>query len=134
MQEAYQSIVSRAWSDAEFKARLLASPAEVLGEFGLVAPQGATCRVVEDTATCRHLVLPQPPAARALTEDDLDQVAGGGGDVQLSPNVINAFNQINANGALQFDVPAYAARNVPIGDAFPNAQDWNSGPQMWHSR
>jgi hypothetical protein len=125
--QRYQEVVARAWSDASFKSRLLAHPAEVLGEYGFTLPPGTGCRVVEDTKSIRHLVLPSSPEPGALSDDQLDEVAGGQGNgVTLSSNVVNAFKQINEAGALQFDVPAYAARNMPLPEVYPAA--WYPGP------
>ena len=37
--EAWPKIVAKAWADANFKARLKASPAEVLKEYGVSPPR-----------------------------------------------------------------------------------------------
>jgi hypothetical protein len=56
-QVAWRLIVARAWHDDAFKARLIASPNDVFKEFG-VDVTGVTLKIVEDTATERHIVLP----------------------------------------------------------------------------
>jgi hypothetical protein len=54
-------LVARAWTDPAFKARLLADPAAVLKENGLVMPAGFQVQVVENTERVVHLTLPPPP-------------------------------------------------------------------------
>lgn len=68
-------LVEKAAADEGFRARLLADPKAVVeDELGLSIPAGFTIRVHEERADTGHLVL--PPAAY-LTEDDLEQAAGG---------------------------------------------------------
>jgi hypothetical protein len=73
--KAWDQIVARAWADDGFKRRLVADPAAVLKENGLEVPPGVQLRVVEDTASQVHLVLPARPAGEELSEDDLGRVA-----------------------------------------------------------
>lgn len=115
-------IFERASRDDGFRAALVAAPDETLRAQGLAIPAGVTCKVVEDTPTLRHLVLPAPPSR--LSDADLDLVAGGG-DVQLSSNVVNAIQQINDAGALQFDLPNYVQQNMPLPEVYPAA--WYDG-------
>jgi hypothetical protein len=70
-------IAAKAWSDAEFKKKLLADPAAIAQEFGLPVPSGIELRVVEDSPTVRHFVLPPRPNMSELSDEQLDQVAGG---------------------------------------------------------
>lgn len=51
-------LLNRVWSDDAFKARLKANPREVLSEMGLPVPAGTEIKVVEDTDTVKHLVVP----------------------------------------------------------------------------
>ena len=68
-------LVEKAAADEGFRARLLADPKAVVeDELGLSIPAGFTIKVHEERADTGHLVL--PPAAY-LTEDDLEQAAGG---------------------------------------------------------
>ena len=80
-------VIAKAWSDPAFKARLLSNPQAALVEAGVEVPAGVTVKVVEDTETTRHLILPPPPEGE-LSEEALEKVAGGltigpgeGGDV-----------------------------------------------------
>lgn len=68
-----------------------------------------------------------PIPSTKLSIEQLDEVAGGG-DVQLSPNVVNMFREVNEKGALQFDVPSWAARNLPP-PAPPPAFYWPYNPK-----
>jgi hypothetical protein len=73
-------MVARAWSDEAYKQRLISDPKAVLAETGLAVPANLTLEVHETTPTHLHLVLPPPPGSRTtdkLSEDELDQVAGG---------------------------------------------------------
>ena len=70
-------VLARAWQDEPFKQRLVADPRAVLREQGIVVPSGQAVRVVENTAETVHLVLPPKPADGELSDEQLDQVAGG---------------------------------------------------------
>src|SRR5262249_17334266 len=69
-------LVARAWSDPAFKAPLLADPAAVLAENGLVMPPDFKVQVVENTDRVIHLTLPPPPS-QELSEEELQRTAGG---------------------------------------------------------
>jgi hypothetical protein len=70
-------VVGRAWSDEAFKRRLLAEPVTALRERGMEVPAGMEVRVVENTSTVTHLVLPPRPAEGELSEEQLERAAGG---------------------------------------------------------
>ncbi len=74
----YAKVVARAWSDEAFKAQLLSDPAAALKEVGVAVPEGVEVKVVENTATLFHLVLPPRPDEE-LSDEALDKVAGGTG-------------------------------------------------------
>jgi Nitrile hydratase, alpha chain len=74
---AVGKVIARAWSDGDYKARLVANPKSVLTEAGIVIEDGPELRAVEDTADVRHFVIPVAPAEGELSEDALEQVAGG---------------------------------------------------------
>lgn len=54
-------VIARAWSDAAFKARLLAEPKPALAELGIDIPPAMTILARENTAAMIHLVLGAPP-------------------------------------------------------------------------
>jgi len=70
--------IARAWTDADYKARLIHDPHTALAEAGVEVPAGITVKVVENTADTQHLVLPVAPGnAGELSIDELEKVAGG---------------------------------------------------------
>jgi hypothetical protein len=78
----WSQVVARAWSDEAFKQRLTADPAAMLAEYGIDLPEGVVVRVVEDTATVRHFVLPPCPAEE-LTDEELIGVAVADSDSRV---------------------------------------------------
>ncbi len=77
MPNEYAKVVTKAWSDPEYKARLMSDPKAVLAEAGVDVKQGIEIEVHENTDTTIHVVLPASPAGETLSEQDLDQIAGG---------------------------------------------------------
>lgn len=74
-QQAAQQLIARCWADAEFKARLLAEPVATLKAEGIPVPEGHQIQVVESNASQSYFVIPPQPTD--LSDDTLDQVAGG---------------------------------------------------------
>ena len=73
-------VMAKVWADDDFKAQLMANPAATLKAEGIDIPKGLEIKVLENTETVFHLVLPVKPTeltGEALSEDDLDKVAGG---------------------------------------------------------
>ena len=70
-------IVAKAWADESFKKRLFANPTAVLKEHGLEVDPGIQVKIVEDTDTLHHLMLPPKPSEAELSEEELEMVAGG---------------------------------------------------------
>ena len=71
-------IVARAWRDEAFKQQLITNPKKVLTDAGMTVDEGVEVQIIEDTATTRHLVFPvKPTGGQALSEDQLELVAGG---------------------------------------------------------
>ncbi len=62
-------VVARAWSDEDFKQRLLLNPRSVLAEHGLEMPQDMEVQVMEDGPQVRHFILPPSPASELADED-----------------------------------------------------------------
>ena len=63
-QSVWKGIVTKAWKDGQFKQRLLDDPAGVLAEHGFKGKKGRDYRVVADSKTTKHLILPE--SARSL--------------------------------------------------------------------
>lgn len=70
------TIIAKTLQDETFKQQLIADPAAVFKAEGVAMPEGITLRVVADTASVRHLVLPAASLA-TLSDGELDAVAGG---------------------------------------------------------
>ncbi len=101
--DAWAGIVTRAWREPSFKMAPLADPAATLAELGVTLPTGVKLVAVENTADRVHVVLPAKPSA-ALSESDLDKVAGGVGPLALGILGAVAFAAVFAMG-----VGGYAA-------------------------
>lgn len=78
MGEVSKEIVQRATTDAEFRAKLLKDPAQVIGEVaGIPVPAEYKIRIVEvDPAYQATFMLP-PMQPTAVDDASLDAVAGG---------------------------------------------------------
>ena len=75
-----QKVIARAWTDADYKAKLVDDPAAALAEAGVEVPAGTKMKVVENTADTVHVVLPVAPTeAGKISMDELEKVAGGTG-------------------------------------------------------
>ncbi|MFG1188449.1 NHLP leader peptide family RiPP precursor [Xanthobacter flavus] len=79
-------VIVRAASDPDFRARLLQDATATLAELGIVLAPQVTVKVVEDTPSVVHIVLPVM-ATDELSTGDLDQVAGGIDDKNESINI-----------------------------------------------
>ena len=72
----YGQLIAKAWTDEAFKARLKADPKAAMKEVGMDVPEGVEIEVVESTQEKAYLVIPPKPVGE-LSDEDLDQVAGG---------------------------------------------------------
>jgi len=71
--------IARAWTDADYKAKLLNNPHAALAEAGVEVSAGTTIKVMENTGGNQTLVLPIAPVeAGEISMDELEKVAGGG--------------------------------------------------------
>jgi hypothetical protein len=77
LEDRWQQLVARAWSDPALKAKLLTDPAAALKEEGVNLPAGMKVNVVENTDTVLNLVMPVKPAPSELSEDELMGVSKG---------------------------------------------------------
>ena len=60
-QRIYADMVTKYYSDPDFKAEMDADPTRVLKQEGLDIPEGATVRLLFNTDKLLHIVLPAPP-------------------------------------------------------------------------
>lgn len=75
MNQKMHQILARCWTDAAFKAQLLADPVAVLTAQGFDLPEGLQIRVLEDSPELMHWGIPTRPSE--LSDAALDAVAGG---------------------------------------------------------
>jgi hypothetical protein len=76
----WELLVADAWDDPELKQRLLNDPHAVLKQRGIAIPEGLQIKVLEDTETVEHLVLPGPfgVSEDEISQRELESVAGAG--------------------------------------------------------
>jgi hypothetical protein len=55
----WKGIVAKAWKDKAFKQRLVDDPSGVLAEHGFKVKKGKAYKVVADSKTTKHLILPE---------------------------------------------------------------------------
>ena len=79
----YYDAVYQIACDPELRERMQTNPSGVLQEKGVDILPGLDLQVVETTADVRYFVLPPDPNA-ALSEENLDAVAGGTGSAQCA--------------------------------------------------
>jgi hypothetical protein len=79
-------VYARTMTDPEFKAQFIADPAAVLSAAGVEVPEGLTIKVVENSSTTVHVVLPDP---EAMTDELL--AAASGGSTAGSAGTISTF-------------------------------------------
>ena len=78
MSDAQSKLIEKAMQDPAFRAKLVADPKAVIEkELGRKLPDGVSVRVLEDSASAVHLVLPPAPAKGQLSDAELESVAGG---------------------------------------------------------
>ena len=73
--QRWGQLIARAWSDEGFKHRLLTEPATVLREAGLDLREGIHVKIMENTDSLGHLVLPAKPASGDMSEERLATAA-----------------------------------------------------------
>lgn len=68
-------LMTKAMTDKTFKTQLIENPMVTLKAEGIDVPPGFEIKVLENTDKVFHLVL--PAKSSELSDDDLDNVAGG---------------------------------------------------------
>jgi hypothetical protein len=68
-------VIAKCWADDDFKQKLLADAKATLKAAGVEIAAGRSIKVLEDTGTVMHLVIPAKPVE--LSDETLDRVAGG---------------------------------------------------------
>jgi len=77
-ENAKSQIIAKCWTDENFKQALINDPKGTLTAAGYPVPEHLTINVIEDTATSITIVIPSNP--ESLSDEELDNVAGGGSD------------------------------------------------------
>ncbi|BBK33402.1 hypothetical protein STHU_40360 [Allostella humosa] len=77
-QREMERITAKAWLDDTFKAKLLTDANMALAEEGIEVPAGITIKVVENTPSTLHFVLPTKPHDGELSEEELADATAGG--------------------------------------------------------
>jgi hypothetical protein len=73
----YNKVITKAWSDPEYKARLKADPKAALAEAGVDVKEGIEIEVHENTEKTIHVVLLASPAGETISEQELEQISAG---------------------------------------------------------
>lgn len=74
--KTWARIVAKAWADEAYKKRLLADPAKVAAEEGLIVPEGVALKLVEAAHRQAWLVLPPKPREEQPSELEARLAAG----------------------------------------------------------
>ncbi len=61
IQKTYGKLVAKAWTDADFKATLLADTKTVFRDHDIEVPDGLDVCIVENSETKRYFILPAGP-------------------------------------------------------------------------
>lgn len=73
MSDSTKEIVLRAWTDPEFKSRLLKDPSKVFEEHGVSLGEKSV-KVLENTSDVAHFVLPESPDLSSISDKDIGQL------------------------------------------------------------
>ena len=102
-QEFERGIILKAWKDPKYKARLLKEPKKVLQEElskldkNIKLPDDLEIKVLEENPKTLYLTLPVNPNeafGKELSEEDMENVAGGTGIISIS-SVVQTNTQVN---------------------------------------
>jgi len=95
----YAKVIAKAWTDDEFKKRLLADSTAVLKENGIEIPEGMTVKFIEQEEPKENEILvplrPRPAETGDLSDEDLHEVAAGWSQEAFEDNFIAASLMVN---------------------------------------
>lgn len=78
MKNDIKAVILKALKDANFKKKLLENPKKVLEqECGISIPANTSIQVFEESEGQKYLIIPHIPQASALSEAELEKIAGG---------------------------------------------------------
>lgn len=75
----WTKIIAKAWSDEEFKKRLLHSPEKILEEYG-IPTKGKKWKIVENTKETAYLILPFKGGT--ISSEDLEKISAANYSIQ----------------------------------------------------
>lgn len=73
----HEELISRAWSDPAFRARLQEDPRAVLNELGISFDGDARVEVVQDSDRVLYLHIPKAPPQGEVRDEDIMGAQGG---------------------------------------------------------
>ncbi|WKJ91334.1 NHLP leader peptide family RiPP precursor [Methylomonas montana] len=83
----YSAIVARAWSDPNFRESLIRDGQTTLKQLGISLGEGVIVKVVEDTESIVHLVIPRRPID--ISDDDIRAIINGNPEImKITPNQV----------------------------------------------
>lgn len=78
IKEVYEAVLRAAVTDEEFRAAFLEDPAAAIEQLtGVKIPEGFKLKVLEEDPDCDMTILLPPMISDELSEEDMNQVAGG---------------------------------------------------------
>jgi hypothetical protein len=93
------TLIAKAWHDAAYKQALLRDPKAVVArEFGAPLPAEVSMQVVAEDAHTQYLVLPPALSDLELSDEQLEQVAGG--EVGLITTVVLSVLGVGVVGGI----------------------------------
>jgi hypothetical protein len=72
-QKKWAVCIAKAWADEDYKQRLLSDAAAVLKEEGVNVPKGMDVKVLENTKSLFHMVLPAMPDSEEGAIEDVEE-------------------------------------------------------------
>ena len=75
-------VIKKAWLDDEFRERLLRDPRDVLREYGIDIEE-TNIHVHVNSASEKHLVIPELPKNKELTDADMERLVRAGATCQI---------------------------------------------------
>ncbi len=72
-----EKVLKKAVRDLVFRKNLLLNPEAVLKAEEIALPDGASVKIVENTSTTVHLILPPLQSDEAVSDEALEDVNGG---------------------------------------------------------
>ena len=99
-QKTYSEILARAAQDAAFRKEFVANPRSAVEKaFGIRIPDGHDLKVVVSDAKTTYVAIPFVPTAKGeLSDDELESVAGGKGNMTGESNFQYAMVSIGGMG------------------------------------